>query len=167
MRQGKMATSQVDWGQDSELEEGEIKEDCEERQPGDGTIDDGTPGKPSHGPRTGLEPQLSGGKTIDYHGGAPLLPWQVWTGNQRATWWKAYKPKSKRERGQWLIEWLAKMRARYRLSRRQAREENILPPAEVRHRSPVERPATQHPALPNGLSAVEQLQSVGGILATP
>ena len=64
-----MATSEMDWEQDSELEEGEINEDCEEKQPGDGT-----PGEPSNGPRNGLEPQLSGGKTIEYHGGAPLLP---------------------------------------------------------------------------------------------
>jgi hypothetical protein len=69
-----MATSEMDWEQDSELEEGEINENWEEKQLGDGTLGDGTPGEPSNGPRNGLEPQLSGGKTIEYHGGAPLLP---------------------------------------------------------------------------------------------
>jgi len=95
----------MDWEQDSVLEEGEINEDCEEEQPGDGTIGDGTPGEPSNGPsnrpRIGLEPQLSGGKTVDYYGGAPLLPWKLWTVEQRVAWWKEFE-QSELKRGVWV-----------------------------------------------------------------
>jgi hypothetical protein len=155
-----MATSEMDWEQDSELEEGEINEDCEEKQLGDGTLGDGTPGEPSNGPRNGLEPQLSGDKAIEYHGGAPLLPWKVWTEEQRVAWWNVFEPKSDRNRGVWVAEWLAKTRASNELRGSKAKGKKLLPPSELLHRSPAERRATQNPDLPK-LSAME-IESLSG-----
>jgi hypothetical protein len=156
-----MATSEMDWEQDSELEEGEINENWEEKQLGDGTLGDGTPGEPSNGPRNGLEPQLSGSKTIEYHGGAPLLPWKAWTEEQRVAWWNVFEPKSDRNRGVWVAEWLAKTRASNELRGNKAKGKNLLPPSTLLHRNPAERPATQNPNLPNDLSAME-IESLSG-----
>jgi hypothetical protein len=152
-----MAASEMDWEQ-ADLEPGEIKEDREERQPSHGI-----PGEePSNAPRNGPEPQPFGGKTITYYGGAPLLPWKLWTEEQRVAWWNVFEPKSDRNRGVWVAEWLAETRTHNELKGRKARGKNLLPPSELLHRSPVERPATQNPDLLNDFSAMELEDLSGG-----
>jgi hypothetical protein len=148
----------MDWEQDSELEEGEINEDCEEKQPGDGI-----PGQePCNGPRNRPEPQLSGGEPMRYYGMAPLIPWKLWTEEQRVAWWKEFEPKSELKRGVWVKWWLIMTRERNRLEGVEAMGDNVLPPFELIRRSRFERLASQRPDLANDPSAMERLQSGGG-----